>query len=101
MFTRFKCGCVGIHVKGEKAIIIDACDTDRDVPINSLSWFWRNVSDEEMTPLDEQREARMHERLAWRLAKADRFDDMRHALGVPDDQYAIGVPADAAPRKTN
>ena len=87
MFVTFECGCVGIEfgVDGSESIVLMACDEDRDRPRESLSWFTRNMRGKAVEPVSADIETRLYQRIASRFAKADRFDDVRRALGVPED----------------
>lgn len=86
MFVKWECGCIGLHeprglLSGESIVVI-ACDVDRDAPAESLTWFSRDMSDKDYAPVEEDRAQRLHQQLAHRLAKADRFDTIRLALAI-------------------
>ena len=88
MFVQFDCGCIGIplaepgvslNVKAT-AIIIRACDEERDTPRDSLSWAGRDMTGKAWEPLSEFKRNQFHDRLAERFARADRFDEVKRAL---------------------
>jgi hypothetical protein len=82
MFVKYDCGCIGIPMTDSEAIIISACDEDRDTPRESLSWATRSMPDKTYEPFDPRAETNLHARLAKRLNLADRFDTLRGALGI-------------------
>jgi hypothetical protein len=90
VFVAWSCGCIGIDAadhtrdgrgKPDTGIVVIPCD-DREG--NTLTWSIRNMGGKAMTPLSADDEAALHRALAHRLAKADQFDQIRHALGLTE-----------------
>jgi hypothetical protein len=83
MFVKWECGCIGIETEEpEGARILKACDEGIDAPAGSLSWFRRDQSGKSCTPLSAEQIADLHLQIARRFALADRFEDVRRALGI-------------------
>lgn len=88
MFVKYSCGCKGIPIDADNAVIVIPCDDgSHDTrSAESLTWLTRNMtgSDGRKTyePLPAGEVEQLHQRLARRMHKADRFDDIRTALGV-------------------
>lgn len=83
MFVKWECGCVGIQTDDPQAArILQACDEARETPAGSLSWFTRDQSGKSWAPLQAAKIAELHQRIAQRFAMADRFEDIRRALGI-------------------
>lgn len=85
MFVIYTCGCVGLPIDGKSAIVVKACDEDRDASADSLSWFHRDVGDKTFMAVEPERARKLHQQLAVRLAMADRFEDVQRALGIPKE----------------
>lgn len=92
MFVKYSCGCKGIPLDEDNAVILIACDDDgRDRPGDSLSWSLRNMTgadgQKEYEPLTREKQEELHTQIARQFFKADRFDDVRIALGIPREPF--------------
>lgn len=95
LFVKWDCGCIGLgtrflsptHTEG---FIIKACDEDRDAPVNSLSFFHRNMEGHTVSFLSKDQAEAMARQIAERLSMADRFEAIHRALDIPMVTYAKG-----------
>jgi hypothetical protein len=84
MFVRYSCGCIGIPLDTAQGVVVSACDEERDAPRDSLSWGIRPMPDKTWELLPDREQTVLHARLGKRLARADRYDIARAALGIAE-----------------
>jgi len=80
MLVQFDCGCVGFPEAGNRALIVEACDADRNAPRVEL--FWRPMG-KQSSPLAANRENDLLVELAQLVADGNRFRELIALLNRP------------------
>jgi len=78
MLVKFSCGCIGFLGLSDKALVVSACDGDRDDP----SLFWRDLSDKTHEPVPPERAKELADEIASLVADGHRYREVRSLLRV-------------------
>ena len=92
MLVRFSCGCVGFVGLGDKALVIESCDSSGP----PLDMYWRDLSDKTYEDLPTEEKQKLIEEMGKLLYDGFKFREIRFLLSHPHE-----VPRKSSSARTN
>ena len=78
LFHRYYCGCIGIPVDSQNALVVKACDDD------SAEYFigFRDMTDKESEPMKWEDQAELIREMSNMLARGHGVSDFAHLINT-------------------